>query len=69
MFDKKQKIVVIYDGFYDRKAFCKVKIVFIHTLRMMANLSIVTIFLSNKFKNGCLKNGYLKKVLTNKEII
>ena len=36
---------------------------------MMANLSTITIFLSNKFKNGCLKNGYLKKVLTNKEII
>ena len=61
MFDKKQKIVVIDDGFYDRKAFCKVKIVFIHTLRMMANLSIVTIFLSNKFKMDVLKMDILKK--------
>ena len=47
MFDKKQKScikrihLVTDDGLYDRKAFYKVEIVFIHPLRMMTNLSII----------------------------
>ena len=47
MFDKKQKgcikriHLVTDDSLYYRKAFYKVEIVFIHPLRMMANLSII----------------------------
>ena len=46
MFDKKQKScikcihLVSDDGLYDRKAFYKVEIVFIHPLWTIANLSI-----------------------------
>ena len=47
MLDKKQKScikrihLVTDDSLYDRKAFYKVEIVFIHPLRMMTNLSII----------------------------
>ena len=47
MFDKKQKSfikrvpLVTDDGSYDRKAFYKVEIVFIHPIWMMANLPII----------------------------
>ena len=49
MFDKKQKgcvkriHLVTDDASYDRKAFYKVKIVFIHPIWMMANLSIISL--------------------------
>ena len=47
MFDKKQKVCIKHidlvsdDDLYDRKAFHKIEIVFIHPLRMMTNLSII----------------------------
>ena len=49
IFDKKQKscvkrIHLVTDvGLYNRKVFCKVKILFIHPVWMMANLSIIYI--------------------------
>ena len=49
MFDKKQKScikrihLVTDDGLYDRKAFYKVEIVFIHSLWMIANSSTINI--------------------------
>ena len=61
MFDDKQKScvkhihVVTDDGLYDRKAFYKVKKVFIHPLRMMANLSII---LHQCFPNISTEQGH-----------
>ena len=43
--------LVTDDGLYNRKAFYKVKIVFIHPLRMIVNLSII-----NDIKVSCISS-------------